>query len=192
MIHCLGSCLIIILNTIDNDMRFAEQLLILHSTELCLLLKVLPVPSAPRAQGHCKADCALCKIQFLSPCSQIVSLSFLFVSTLPISLWVSGENQAVSSGPFFFPLSVCLQLFGQNLAVELPSRALIYFDNVGSEICASPLLALAGERGGTQPSRPLVLKSCMCLSQTLPRGPRCICYRCNHLYRCDVRYKILT
>lgn len=61
-------------------------------------------------------------------------------------------------------MSVCLQLFGQNLAVESGSRALMYFDNVGLETCASPLLAV-GEKGGTQPSHGLVLQSCRCLSK---------------------------
>lgn len=101
MIHCLGSCLIIILKNIGNAIRFAEHLLIFHNTALCLLLKILPVSSAPGAQGQCKADWALCKIQFLSPCSSIVSLSFLFIRTFPTLLWVSGENQAINSGSFF-------------------------------------------------------------------------------------------
>lgn len=56
MTHCLGSCLIIILKTIGNAIRFAEHLVVFHNTALCLLLKILPVSSAPRAPGQWEAD----------------------------------------------------------------------------------------------------------------------------------------
>lgn len=56
MTHCLGSCLIIILKTIGNAIRFAEHLLVFRNTALCLLLKILPVSSAPRAPGQWEAD----------------------------------------------------------------------------------------------------------------------------------------
>lgn len=120
---------------------------------------------------------------------QLDCFSPLFILSA-LSPYYSGlvEKIRQSAQGLFFPLSVCLQLFGQNLAVELPSRALIYFDNVGLGTCASPLSDV-GEKGGAQPSCALVLQSCMCLSKgpwTLPKGPWCICYRC------DVRYKILT
>lgn len=54
MIHCLGSCLIIILKTIGNAIRFAEHLLIFHNSALCLLLKIFPVLQLPVLKASVK------------------------------------------------------------------------------------------------------------------------------------------
>lgn len=50
---CLGSCLMVVLKTMANAVRFSERLLLFHSTAVYLLLQILPVSSAPSAQGQC-------------------------------------------------------------------------------------------------------------------------------------------
>lgn len=50
---CLGSCFIVVLQTIANTISFSEHLLLFHGTAVYLLLQMLPVSSALSAQSQC-------------------------------------------------------------------------------------------------------------------------------------------
>lgn len=123
---CLGRCLIVFLKTIANAVSFSEHLLLLHSTAVYLLLQILPVSSAPRAQGQClvkQSEHSAKPIFFLKPTR--LDYFSLYLSKLSSPKFGLVEtNSKVGWEGIFFKSSVHLPPL-KNWAAELSSRALL-------------------------------------------------------------------